>query len=135
MLKEDFEKKSGLKISPFLDRDMCVDYAASGLNNTDDYIKSLLKNPSVKMFVKECQTLRKDLSIILESEKNAAKQLLDYQNESALDEEEVTKIQVVIEQLIRFDEMVKIKLKKGYILTKGEREWIYGLINNIENGK
>ena len=80
------------------------------------------------MFIYECMRLRKDMSIITEGDRNAAKKLLDYQNESALDNEEVTKLQVIIEQLMRFDEIVKIKLEKGYILTKSERDWLCGLI-------
>lgn len=135
MLKEEFEKKAGLKISPFLDRDMSVDYVATGLKSTDEYIKTLLKNPSVKMFINECQTLRKDLFIYREADRNAAKQLLAYQNECAIGDEDARKLQVIIEQLLRLDEIVKIKLTKGYILTKGERDWIYGVINNIKNGE
>lgn len=135
MLKEEFEKKAGLKVSAELYNDLCKDYEATDFKNNDEYIKALFANPSVRMFIYECMRLRKDMSIIMEGDKNAAKKLLDYQNESALDEEEVTKLQFIIEQFMRYDEIVKIKLKKGYILTKGEREWIYGLINNIENGK
>lgn len=128
MLKEEFEKKAGLKVSAELYNDLCKDYEVSDCKNNDQYIKALFANPSSSMFIHECMRLRKDMSIIMEGDRNAAKKLLDYQNESALDNEEVTKLQVIIEQLMRFDEIVKIKLEKGYILTKSERDWLCGLI-------
>lgn len=129
MLKEEFEKKAGLKVSPELYNDLCKDYEDTDFKNNDEYIKALFANPSVRMFINECMRLRKDMSIIVEKDRYAAKKLLDYQNESALDEEEVSKLQAVIEQLMRFDEMIKIKLQKGYILTKSERDWICGIID------
>lgn len=135
MLKEEFEKKTGLKVSAELYNDLCKDYEETDFKNNDEYIKALFANPSVRMFIKECQELRKDLFIIREADRNAAKQLLDYQQERAIDEEDANRLQVVIEQLLRFDEIVKIKLTKGCILTKSERDWIYGLINNIQHGK
>ena len=128
MLKEEFEKKAGLKVSAELYNDLCKDYEDTDFKNNDEYIKALFHNPSARMFIYECMRLRKDMSIITEGDRNAAKKLLNYQNESALDNEEVTKLQVIIEQLMRFDEIVKIKLEKGYILTKSERDWLCGLI-------
>lgn len=133
MLKEEFEKKAGLKVSPVLYVELCKDYEKSDFKNNDEYIKALFANPSVRMFINECMRLRKDMSIIMEGDRNAAKKLLDFQNESALDNEEITKLQVVIEQLMRFDEIVKIKLEKGYIFTKSERDWLCGLINFKQN--
>lgn len=128
MLKEEFEKKAGLKVSQELYNDLCKDYEDTKFKNNDEYIKAIFAVKQVRMFINECMRLRKDLSIIMEGDKNAAKKLLDFQNESALDIEEMTKLQVVIEQLMRFDEIVKTKLKKGYILTKSERDWLCGLI-------
>lgn len=135
MLKEEFEKKAGLKVSPALYVELCKDYEDTKFKNNDEYIKALFAVKQVRMFIYECMRLRKDLSIIMEGDRNAASKLLDYINESAISDEDIVKLQLIIGQLMRYDEILKIKLKKGYILTKSEREWIYGLINNIENGK
>lgn len=128
MLKEEFEKKAGLKVSPELYVELCKDYEDTSFKNNDEYIKALFAVKQVRMFINECMRLRKDMSIIMEADRKTAEKLLDYQNESALDIEEITKLQGIIEQFMRFDEIVKIKLKKGYILTKSERDWLCNII-------
>lgn len=128
MLKEEFEKKAGLKVSPELYNELCKDYEASDFKNNDEYIKALFDNSSVRMFIYECMRLRKDMSIIMEGDRNAASKLLDYMNENAIVGEDARKLRVVVEQMMRFDEIVKIKLTKNYKLNKSERDWLCGLI-------
>ena len=135
MLKEEFEKKAGLKISHELYNELCKDYEDTDFRNNDEYIKALFANPSVRQFINECMRLRKDMSIIMEGDRNAASKLLDYINESAVSDEDISKLQVIIGQLMRYDEIIKIKLKKGYKLTRGERDWLCGIIDFEENGK
>lgn len=131
MLKEEFEKKAGLKISAELYNDLCKDYEDTDFKNNDEYIKALFANPSVRMFINECMRLRKDMSIITEADRKSAEKLLDYINEKVSIRENAVKLHSIAEQLTRFDEIVKIKLKKGYDLTKGEVDWLCHLLNEI----
>lgn len=131
MLKEEFEKKAGLKISAELYNDLCKDYEGTDFKNNDEYIKALFANPSVRMFINECMRLRKDMSIIKEADRKSAEKLLDYINESVTIRENAVKLQSIAEQLTRFDDIVKIKLKKGYNLTRGEGDWICRLLDQL----
>ena len=108
MLKEEFEKKAGLKISPELYNDLCKDYEDTEFKNNDEYVKTLFANPSVRMFINECMRLRKDLTIIKEADRKSAEKLLDYINESVTIRENAVKLQSIAEQLTRFDDIVKI---------------------------